>query len=160
MDITTHDIEAMFDVLDGLTEQSDGLSTEQAVHFRHALTILVEKARSALSLMTTQTLTTLEGQTKVVDGVAYTPKAIGKWRPEQGRIRSRVAQMSLFDPISGEMLEPSGAASRAVDLMYDLFVAPKDMPKASGLKLLRLEKSDVADWEQTGTELLEVAVDV
>ncbi len=39
--------------------------------------------------------------------------------------------------------------------MYDLFVAPKDWPKKSGLDKLHLTKEDVGEFERTGTELKE-----
>jgi hypothetical protein len=142
--ITLGDIEAMYDVLDQLGEQSDQIAPEDAIKLRAALTMLKRKAEVTLGLL----------QTAVVKATEEQPA--GKWRPNQSKIKSRVVTMSSFNPITGETFDNvHAAAERAVDLMYALFVAPKDMPKKSGLEQLHLVNDDVADWERTGTEIVE-----
>jgi len=155
MTLNIHDIEAMCLIVDDFTEMADSLSVEESVRYKHAFSLLKGKVELALSMMTQQAIATLEGTPKEIDGVVYVPHDTGKWRPDQKRIRYEVSVKSCYDPNTGEVLEAQQAASRAVDIMYDLFVAPKTKPKDAGLKKLGLAMKDVADWEVTGVELRE-----
>jgi len=158
IELTIGDIDAMCDVLAQLEEISDSLDVDQAIAFKNAVGRVVAKAQSTLGLLRTQAITTISDapdRAVVRDGTVYAVKDTGKWRPDQNLIRRVVASKAVASGDDGEMVSAFEAAARAVDMMYSLYVAPKDMPKATGLTSLGLEKSDVAHWEKTGTELEE-----
>ena len=158
IELTIGDIDAMIDVLAQLEEQSDQLTADEAIAFKDAIGRVVAKAESTLGLLRTQAITIISDapeRVHVRDGVAYTVSDVGKWRPDQTMIRKAVARRAVVPGDDGEMRSAFDAAQAAVDMMYDLFVAPKTMPKAGGLTKLGLDKKDVAHWEKTGTELKE-----
>lgn len=157
--ITLADIEAMNAVLDDVADMADGLSAEQAIRLMDAVNAMIVRAKLAASLLETAAKNGLE-QPKTIDGVLYAKTSTGKWRPEQSRIREVVATRAAYDPQTAELLaDPKVAAARAVDMMYSLFVSPSQMPKVAGLEALKLDKSDVAEWERTGTELKRVKLE-
>lgn len=156
--ITIGDIDAMCDVLAQLEELSDSLDVDQALAFKDAVGRVVAKAQSTLSLLRSQAIATISDtpdRAVVRGGRVYAVKDTGKWRPDQNLVRRVVASKAVAAGEDGEMVSAFEAAARAVDMMYSLYVAPKDMPKVSGLEALGLAKSDVAHWEKTGTELEE-----
>lgn len=147
------DIQAVGDVLDWLCEQSDNMSIEAAVEMVAALDALAKKVSMAKSLCETQAKKLLDGQPAKVGDKIIVEKATGKWRPNQARIKNVVLSRSLVDDNGEREAEPDQAASRAIALMFSLYVSPSQMPKVGGLKELRLKNEDVADWERTGSEL-------
>jgi hypothetical protein len=158
IELTIGDIDAMCDVLAQLEEASDSLDLDQAIAFKAAVGRVVAKAQSTLGLLRSQAIATISDtpdRAVVRGGRVYAVKDTGKWRPDQNLVRRVVATKAVAAGEDGEMVSAFEAAARAVDMMYSLYVAPKDMPKATGLESLGLEKSDVAHWEKTGTELEE-----
>lgn len=157
--ITPADIEAIALVLDDVAESSDDLSPDAALALRDALAGLDKKIRTVRSLLDSRLLTVIKdsGGASNIGGRVLVAENKGKWRPNHSRIRGRVVQLAITREETGEIIDDAVVtAERAVALCYDLFVAPSDMPKVSGLEKLRLEKSDVADWEHTSTEIKEV----
>lgn len=155
--VTRADVLAMGDVLDLIAEESDEMSLERAVELKDALGLMKAKLEATIGLLRTSAIRVLDDtpdRSAIVGGRVLTAKPTGKWRPEQSKIRSRVVGMSAFDA-NGEAVPAVEAAANAVNFMYDLFVAPKDFPKASGLEKLKLTKDDVGEFERTGTELTE-----
>jgi hypothetical protein len=147
------DVQAVGDVLDWLCEQSDGMGIEAAVEMAAALDVLAKKVAMAKSLCETQAKKLLDGQPARIGDKIIVEKATGKWRPNQSRVKGAVLARACYDE-NGELEEyPDNAAERAIDMMFALYVSPSQMPKAGGLKELRLKNEDVADWERTGSEL-------
>lgn len=152
------DLEAVGDVLDWLTEQSDTMTAETAIHMAAALDALGKKVAMAKSLCETQAKKLLDGQPIKVGDTLYVEKSTGKWRPNQDRIRSVIVSRSLYDQNGEKVTEPEHAARRALAIAYEMFVSPSQMPKVGAMKSLGISNEDVADWEKTGSELKAVTL--
>ena len=162
--IQPNDIAAMDDVVDAAIEQSDDLDLEAAYALRGALAAHFKKVRLAIDMLEMRVAKLLDGQPKIVhtaDGnsVALVVKDEGKWRPDQKLIRLKLSSASLYDADGVKLRKMVDVAGRAVDLMYDCFVAPAAMPKQGALDKLGLDKPDIADWVKTGTKLVETKLD-
>lgn len=156
-EVSRADVLAMGDVLDLIAEESDTMSLERAVGLKDALGAMKAKLEATIGLLRTTAIRVLDdspAKSAIVGGRVLTAKPTGKWRPDQGKIRQRVVGLSAYNA-DGEEVAAVDAAANAVNLMYDLFVAPKDWPKKSGLDKLHLTKEDVGEFERTGTELKE-----
>ena len=153
LQVNIHDLDAVGDVVDWLAEHSDQMDVRTAIEMATALEALGKKLTVARSLCQTQAKRLLDGQPTRIGDTMYVEKATGKWRPNQGKIRGRVAARACVDD-DGVVIElPLEAARQAIDFMYDLFVAPSEMPKQAGLTKLGLSTEDVAEWRKTGSEL-------
>lgn len=157
MTITLADLKAVLDVLDDVIEHADSLDVEQALEYRAMCQQVAERAKTAAGLLQTTVMTELEGQPRQIGNKILAVKSTGKWRPNHDKIRSKIVSRAIVDD-NGEATDAEQAADTAVRLTYELFVAPSAAPKQTGLKRLRLSNSDVCDWETTGKELIEVAV--
>ena len=151
--VTIGDIDAIGDVLRTVQAATESMTADQAIAFSAALDGLRGVMADTKALCEAQAMRVLDGQPIKIGDTVYVQRDTGKWRPDQSRIRSRVVNMAVADPDTGEIVGPSVAAENAVNLMYDLFVSPNEMPKVGGLKKLRLAKDDVAEWEHTGSVL-------
>ena len=158
VDVTLADIEAIGDVVTWVAEQSEDMGLAAAIEMAEALAQLSTLIGKTKSLCEARAKKLMDGQPQKIGDKVYIEKATGKWRPDQSKIRRRVAVMSSCDE-NGEMLPSRDAAEKAVDLMYALFVSPLTMPKQGGMKQLGLEAKDVAEWERTGSELKVIATE-
>ena len=155
--ITVADIDAMCDVLNDLAEVSDELTLEDAMALKAALGRAKTKIDEAIGLLRTQAITVLDDtpeHSAVVGSTKVTAVPTGKWRPDQAKIRRTVAGKAAYNG-NGEPRPPFDAAEEAVRIMYRLFVSPQTFPKTGGLEELGFKKSDVGEFERTGTELKE-----
>lgn len=152
MDVSKGDLDAVRDVITWLADGADDMTLEQAIEMRDALDGLAKMIGQTQSILEARALKLLDGQPAKIGDKVYIEKSKGVWRPDQSKIRTRVAMMSSCDD-KGEMLPPRDAAEKAVGLMYDLFVSPSTMPKQGGMKKLGLTAKDVAHWETTGRVL-------
>lgn len=154
--ITQGDVEAFVDVLAIITEQSDEYSLEAALTLKDELEAVIKSAKETCSLLETQIRKLLDGTTTTVVGtkkVALKPNP-PKWEPNHGKIRKLVVSRSLVDEEGERVALPQEAAEQAVEIMYQMFVSPSDMPKAGALKALRIFQEDVADKKDTGSKLV------
>jgi hypothetical protein len=154
--ITQGDVEAFADVLTTITEQSDEYTLEAALQLKAELEAVGKTIRETTSLLETQIRRLMDGSTKQVVGtktVTLKPNA-PKWEPNHGKIRKLVVSRSIIDDEGERVALPQEAAEQAVELMYQMFVAPSDMPKAGALKALRIFQEDVADKKDTGDKLV------
>jgi len=154
--ITQGDVEAFVDVLTLITEQSDEYSLEAAITLKTELEAVIKAAKETCSLLETQIRKQLDGATTAVVGTkkaTLKPNA-PKWEPNHGKIRKLVVSRSLVDEDGERVALPQEAAEQAVEIMYQMFVAPSDMPKAGALKALRIFQEDVADKKDTGDKLV------
>lgn len=151
-EITPADILAAGDVVDQLTEASDQLSLERAAPLRDALNVVKKKVADCISMVETRMLATVEKGAQTIGSTTFSRKVETKWRPDQEMIRRQVVKQAAWDH-NGEALPAVDAAANAVNLMYQLFVSPSQMPKAEGLTSLRLFKSDVAVEVVTGAHI-------
>ena len=154
--ITQGDVEAFVDVLAIITEQSDEYSLEAALTLKTELEAVIKAAKETCSLLETQIRKLLDGTTKTVVGtktVALKPNP-PKWEPNHGKIRKLVVSRACVDEEGERVALPQEAAEQAVEIMYQMFVAPSDMPKAGALKAMRIFQSDVADQKDTGDKLV------
>lgn len=154
MSIQRADLQAALDVVQQLTEEIDDLDAAQAIEMRTEIDALQRAAKLCHELLTSRTLTALDGQPVIVGSKVYAAKAKGKWRVDHRAIRAVVHERSMRDAIdaNGEVV-PAEAARKAVEMMYELFVSPADFPKQGGLKNLGLTNKHVGVWEHTGAEL-------
>jgi hypothetical protein len=153
----TNDIRAAIDVINQITEISDTLAVDRAIELQEALRELIKAAQGAISLLDTQVKAKLERSAQIVGTKAYAVKPTGKWRPDHGKLKGRLAMLVRFDPVTGakrSKLTIEQAVDRTVDLMYKLYVAPAAVPKQGGLKELGLQLSDFCVWEKTGSEVV------
>lgn len=150
--ITAADIRAIGDIADAITDQIETFTIEQAVTFCDLLEDVGKRIAAARHACEAKAKALLDGQPATIAGKVYIEEATGKWRPQQPKIRERVAVMAAHDS-SGRALSATVAAQRAVDLMYALFVSPSQMPKQGGMKQLGLQNEDIAEWEETGSQL-------
>lgn len=153
MNIGLNDILAFGDVLDALAEEADSMGIARALEVQEALAEATKKLALTVALVKARTLTEAREPVRVGDAI-YHAEPTGKWRPDQGKVRRQVVERAVFDGDGQFVTESRVAAARAVGLMFDLYVAPQDMPKVGGLKKLRMTKEDVATWEHTGQELV------
>ena len=151
------DIGAMCDVIADMTETTDSMTVEEAVHLRESIVEMRRQAATLLGLIDTQLVTILESP-RVIEGILYEVKSEGKWRPDHGKIVAAVKQHSVVDTETGEMSTAPEATERAMKFMKDLYVSPSGMPKSGGLSKLGLDKSDVAHYEKSGNRLSATAV--
>jgi hypothetical protein len=150
--MTSTDILAVHDVVVAVGESADSMTPEQAAETLDALQRLKAATATAISMVETQLKQTLE-QPKVINGRLYAVKRDGKWRPIHARIKAALVGWAIVDRDTGETYNREQAVRRAVDLCYDAYVSPATMPKVGLLTSLGLDKSDVAQFEQTGTRL-------
>lgn len=160
MTIEHADLLAALDVLTQFNQEIENLSVEESVRFAKDVEKIAKEAKVALEFLKTRTLTLIEKQPVVVDGTIFARKPDKRWRPDQRKIQSQVAQRAVYDLQTGERVdEPLVAAAQAVMLMYDLFVAPSQMPKQGGLDKLGLTNRDIAEHAITGYSLKTMEVD-
>lgn len=145
--MTPQDILAAGDVLADLEELSDSLSVEDAVAYREAVTDLLTRVKTALGLIDTQLVNTLESP-RPINGMLYeVRKSDGKWRPDHMLVDNAVKRVSWIDPETGEIFEGSEAVDRCMAIMADLYRSASTMPKVGALDKLGLKKWDVAEQE-------------
>lgn len=157
--MTTHpDLAAAGDVVRDLVETIDSLNPEQALALRTALEGVQAEVRTALSMLDSHLLNTLEQPAQVGDTV-YMRKRTYKKRPLHDEIKRLLVNRSTVDLDTGELIDtPRAAAERAVALTYDLFVSPSTVPKVAGVKQLKADYGDVVTEEFDGYKV--VAQDV
>lgn len=149
--ISLGDIQAFESVLDIIGEQSDDYDLDHAAALIDALGTMKRKLDETVGLLKTQVRKSLDGQTAATtaDGLKVKSSPNRKKRPDHDRIRHLVVQRSLRDENGERLALPQAAAEQAVDIMYDLFVAPASEPKADGLTRLGVKKADVTTEEIT-----------
>jgi hypothetical protein len=149
---TTADIQAVTDVVNAFTNESDSLTIEQGVEFLDVLNELKKAVATAIGMTEMHMCSILESP-RIINGKQYEVKSAGKWRPDHDSVRAAVKRASIADPETGEMRTAFDAAEEAMELMYSLYVAPSSMPKTGALEKLGLDKGDVADYERAGIRL-------
>ena len=155
MSITKADVLAALDVVRQLTDEIDDLDAAQAIAMRDEIDALQRAAKFCHEMLTTRTLSALDGQPVIVGSKVYAAKAKGKWRVDHKSIRAVVFERAMQEcvhEVTGELISQK-AAKAAIDMMYELFVSPADFPKQGGLKNLGLTNRHVGVWEHTGSEL-------
>lgn len=156
--ISLSDLDAMLDVLGELLEQVDDMDAKQAILFRDKADDVRRKADEVKAFMNSRALTTLDGQPIRVGDNVYMPKPTGKWRTDHEKIKNLVAVRAFNKPDGSGFENPRTAASKAVNMMYALFVSPSSVPKQGTLDQLGVDLKDFATYERTGKELKVVVV--
>lgn len=146
------ELAAMGDVVDQMCEQTDALSVEDAVMWRESVIELRRRAATLLGLIDTQLVNVLESP-REFDGIRYWIGKDGKWRPLHAKIKSEVKRAAVMDHETGELFDARGAADRAIEMMYELFVSPATFPKTGGLDRLGVDKEDVGTFDETGRKV-------
>lgn len=151
------DIAAMMDVLDEMSESTDGLDVEQAVELRESIVELRRRAATVLGLVDTQLINTLESP-REFDGQRYRIGMEGKWTPYHDKVTAAVKERAIVDTETGEFREAGPAVEEAIRLMRECYVAPATFPKTGALGKMGLEKSDVGFFEGKRPKLVVEAV--
>jgi hypothetical protein len=155
--ITTGDIAAFCDVLDLMSEQSDSLSLEDASQLRLELEAVKAKIAETIGLLDTQMKKSMDGQA-VQSTPTTTVRVVPnlKKRPDHGKIRRLIISRAMVDEDGSRLALMEDAVEAAVDITYQLFVAPSDKPKTTPLKdIFKLWPDDVSTEEKIG-ETIEV----
>lgn len=144
-EITKADIEAVIQVLDSLGEQSDSLSQSQALQFRNVLEVLDSVLKRTRSMVDTQCLHLLE-QPVIFNGKRWvkTRKFVRRFRHTD--IARRVADRSVYDPETGEMLDARTAVALALHKFQKIYCSDSTDAKLGELKRLL----GVGDPEEEG----------
>ncbi len=156
--VTAADLDAVQDVVMWLADRADEVDLETAILMSGRLTELADAIGKTKAMLDARALKLLDGQPAKIDDKVYMAKDVGKWRPNQAKIRRLIGIRSACDD-NGELLTPQDAAKKAVDIAYDLFVSPSQMPKQGAMKKLGIEAKEVATWETTGTKLEVIATE-
>lgn len=158
-DVTIHDLAACGDVFDWLYENADSLSAEKAIEMLEAAQQLHGRLRSAIHMLETQALKSIE-QPILIGRVAYSKKPSIKKRPEQNKIAARVCDLaSQPDMDTGEVGTTYDAAVAAVEMMRALYVSPSTQPKVGGVRNIGYKMDDVTTEERTGWELKRIEIE-
>lgn len=153
------DFLAMSDVLNGLAEESDSLSADEAIAAMEALRELQSVVRRTESMVETALRRHLESGSRELGGRMYGLGKKGEWRFRQRDILARIADSAAMPNVEGEVPTAHEAALIAARLTQGLYASRTTKPKSTGLKALGFNppapgvKTDVADWEMTGTEI-------
>lgn len=146
--VMSAELDGVVDLVAEVGERADSLSADQAIAALEAVQDIVTACRATLSLLEDQLKVTLEQPRRVGDKT-YEIVDDWKWRPDQAVIKSNIVSAAVVRAEDAER-----AATRAVELTYQLFVAPGSMPKVTGLRSLGLGKDDVAECELHGRKLI------
>lgn len=159
------DFIAMQDVLNGLAEDSDSLSADEAIAALEALGELASVLKRTESMVETALRRHLEGGSRELGGRMYGLGKKGEWRFRHRDVIARVAEVASTPNVDGEVPTARDAAISAARTMLALYASDSTKPKATALKALGFHppakgvKTDVADWEKTGTEIKVVDLD-
>ncbi len=148
MTVNVADLQAMEDVLDELIESTDDMDVARASEMRAACDRLAKKANLAKDMCNMAGVKAMDGQPVKVEGKStFSVSTAEKWVTDHPKLRTRIIQAIYFNRDTGarRRLTVEDAITEAVDMMLDLFVAPSDVPKAGGLKKLRIRKDDVCE---------------
>ena len=137
--------------LDNLVEGSEGLEAFECIDIEDAIATLGAAVSRAKSMVRTQLLAKLE-EPVIVGGKVYSKVETGKVRPKHDVIRKAIIRHAAADE-DGEMRDAHGAAERAVELTYALFVSPSTAPKVTPLEDVGLFKRQATRWERTGFDV-------
>lgn len=146
--ITPADLKAAEDVLDQLIEQTEDMDVARASEMKAACDRLAKKANLAKDMCNMAGVKAMDGQpVREVGQSTFSVATAEKWVTDHPRLRLRLIQAILFNRDSGarRRISVEDAVTETVDAMVDLFVAPSDVPKAAGLKKLRISKADVCE---------------
>lgn len=158
MNVVAADLQAIYDVARLLTEQSDGLSAEQAISLMEEAKKAQQALRLAIDMLEAQALRGLE-QPVLMGNVVYAKVPSMKKRPIVENIDAQVVRVAAQPDEHGELPSAFDVAQTAVELMKSLYVAPSSVPKVGGIKKIGLDYGDAITEEHTGFELKRTEID-
>lgn len=149
-EVTVADIEAVADLLTALGEQSDELPRGEALRLRHSLEVLHSVLRRTSSMVNTQCLHLLE-QPAIVDGERFVKRRKLVRRFHHEKIAKRVAERSVCDTETGEMLDTRTAVAMALNKMLRIYCSSSTVAKTGEMERLL----GVGDPEDEGLAWME-----
>lgn len=155
-EITKADIEAIVQVLNSLGEQSDELPRDAALRLRGELEVLHSVLRRTQALVNTQCIKLLE-LPAICDGERYVKRRKFVRRYRHFDIAKRIAERSVVDYETGEILDARTAVAQALHKAVKIWCSDSTMAKQGEMtRLLGVgdaEEEGLAFMEDVGTEI-------
>jgi hypothetical protein len=144
---TIHDVKALDDVVNDITELSDSLKVDDAVAFRVALVAHQAKVKFAIDMLDAQLVKTLEMPRTEGGWIHQVRRKKDKQRFDHAAIARAIREEALLDD-EGLLMTAREAVEEAVSMMQDVYISDSSKAKIGALKSIGIDRKDVETFER------------